>query len=135
MGNRHDHRSVEMEAYYAAGREADRLCHGYSRLERERTQELVRRYLPPPPAVVLDVGGGAGAYAYWLAGLGYTVHLVDAMPLHVEQAEQAAREHPLSPLASIRVGDARRLDQPTGSADAVLLLGPLYHLTDRADRV
>src|SRR4029453_27280 len=31
--------------------------------------------------------------------------------------------------------DARRLDQPDAGVDAVLLLGPLYHLTERADRV
>ena len=35
-----------------------------------------------------DVGGGPGLYACWLAGLGYEVHLVDATPLHVEQARQ-----------------------------------------------
>ena len=45
--------------------------------ERFRTQELLLRYLPAPPAVVLDVGGGTGQYATWLAALGYTVHLVD----------------------------------------------------------
>ncbi len=33
------------------------------------------------------------------------------------------------------VGDARDVDLPDGSVDAVLLLGPLYHLLDRAERV
>ena len=33
------------------------------------------------------------------------------------------------------VSDARSLDLPDGSADAVLLLGPLYHLASRADRI
>jgi ubiquinone/menaquinone biosynthesis C-methylase UbiE len=135
MADSREHLTAEMETYYAEGRGADRLSHGYSRLERERTEELLQRYLPPPPEVVLDVGGGSGVYAYWLAGLGYTVHLSDVMPLHVEQARQAAREHPAAPLAGIRVGDARRLEQPAESAGAVLLLGPLYHLTERSDRV
>jgi SAM-dependent methyltransferase len=85
--------------------------------------------------VVLDVGGGPGAYALWLAGLGYTVHLIDAVPRHVAQARQAAVAQPDRPLASAAVGDARRLAHPDGSADAVVLLGPLYHLTERADRV
>jgi ubiquinone/menaquinone biosynthesis C-methylase UbiE len=134
MADSHAPLTTEMETYYAEGREADRLASGYCRLERERTQELAQRYLPPPPGEVLDVGGGAGAYAYWLAGLGYTVHLVDAMPLHVEQAERAAREHPAARLASIRVGDARRLEQADESVDAVLLLGPLYHLTEQSER-
>lgn len=120
--------------YYAAGRERDRLFEGRSQLERVRTQELLARHLPPPPAVVLDVGGGPGVYARWLATQGYEVHLVDPVPLHVEQAaaDAALGDHLL---ASARIGDARRLEDPAMSTDAVLLMGPLYHLTERADRL
>ena len=56
------------------------------------------------------------------------------MPLHVEQAAAAARDAG-TPLASASAGDARNLRAADGSADAVLLLGPLYHLTSRPDRV
>ncbi|HSB60293.1 MAG TPA: class I SAM-dependent methyltransferase, partial [Vicinamibacteria bacterium] len=114
--------------------EQSRLDEDYFPLERARTQELVRRHLPPPPAAVLDVGGGAGAYAFWLAELGYEVHLVDPVPLHVEQARRSAAGRAAT-LASARVGDARALERDEASADAVLLLGPLYHLTERADRL
>jgi SAM-dependent methyltransferase len=69
-----------------------------------------------------------------VARKGYEVHLTDAVPLHVEQARVASARQPDCPLASAAVGDARRLDRPDG-ADAVLLLGPLYHLTGRADRL
>ena len=124
----------EVLGHYADGVEQDRLFQGRSRLERVRTQELLTRHLPPPPAVILDVGGGPGVYARWLAGQGYEVHLVDPVPLHVEQAisDTALGDQPL---ASARVGDARRLEQSARSADAVLLMGPLYHLTDRVDRL
>jgi ubiquinone/menaquinone biosynthesis C-methylase UbiE len=125
----------EILAHYDTGIERDRLSLNRSRLELARTQELLSRHLPSPPAVILDVGGGPGVYAYWLAGQGYAVHLVDAVPLHVEQALQAAQERADCPLASARVGDARHLEQPAASVDAVLLLGPLYHLTERADRL
>jgi len=47
------------------------------RLEMVRTQELLRRYLPPAPARILDIGGGPGSHARWLVKAGYTVHLVD----------------------------------------------------------
>ena len=63
------------------------------------------------------------------------MHLVDAVPLHVEQAQQASAQQPEFPLASATVGDARDLQVDDACADAVLLLGPLYHLTERADRV
>lgn len=124
----------KIESYYAQGGEQGRLDQGYFPLERARTQEIVLRYLPPPPAVVLDVGGAAGAYALWLAARGYEVHLVDPVPLHVEQATRAsaASDHPL---ASATIGDARALAREDASADAVLLLGPLYHLVERADRL
>jgi ubiquinone/menaquinone biosynthesis C-methylase UbiE len=127
--------STEIRAHYGSGYEARRLSKGTSQLERARTEELVKRYLPPPPAVVCDVGGGSGVYACWLAREGYEVHLVDAMPLHVEQARAASLEQPGYALASINLGDARRLEQAESSVDAVLLFGPLYHLTERSDRI
>jgi ubiquinone/menaquinone biosynthesis C-methylase UbiE len=54
--------------------------------------------------------------------------------LHVEQAAAASRDARV-PLAGISLGDARDLEAAANSFDAVLLLGPLYHLTDRRDRV
>src|SRR5262245_31660900 len=126
---------VEIDSHYVAGMEAGRLAQGSGRLELARTQEILRRFLPPPPAVVVDVGGGPGRYACWLASLGYEVHLYDPAPLHVVQAEEASKAQPNHPVASCTVGDARASNRPAESADAVLFLGPLYHLTDRADRV
>jgi ubiquinone/menaquinone biosynthesis C-methylase UbiE len=121
----------EIVAHYADGIERPRLTARPS-LELVRTQQLLGRVLPPPPARIVDVGGGPATYAVWLAGLGYEVHLVDAVPLHVAQALEIAADGPPFTAA---VGDARALDRADASADAVLLLGPLYHLTDRADRV
>jgi ubiquinone/menaquinone biosynthesis C-methylase UbiE len=119
-------------AYYEGGAETGRL-EGPGALELLRTQDIARRWLPPPPAVVLDVGGGPGVYARWLAGLGYEAHLVDISPAHIEQA-RAAQSSGGRPIASAAVGDARSLEHRDGSADAILLLGPLYHITDRAGR-
>jgi ubiquinone/menaquinone biosynthesis C-methylase UbiE len=118
----------EILDHYGEGGERTRLSAGSGLLELLRTQELLTRYLPPPPAIILDVGGGPGVYAAWLAEQGYEVHLVDPVPLHVEQAQGAGA-------ASATLGDARRLVWPDGSADGVLLLGPLYHLTERDDRI
>jgi SAM-dependent methyltransferase len=120
----------EIRAYYEAGLERDRLAQGYSRIELVRTQELLSRHLPAPPAKVLGVGGGPGAYAAWLADGGYEVKLVDATPLHVQQALELAAGR-----FDAAEGDARRLDEPDGSYDVVLLLGPLYHLLEREDRL
>jgi len=99
-----------------------------------RTRELLAAWLPSAPAEVLDVGGGAGVYALWLAGLGYTVDMVDAIPKHIAQALDASRRA-ASPLRTAQVGDARALAAADASVDVVLLLGPLYHLTESVDRL
>jgi ubiquinone/menaquinone biosynthesis C-methylase UbiE len=124
-----------IEAYYARGGERDRLAGGQGALELARTQVLLERFLPPPTAEIADVGGGPGRHAVWLASRGYRVHLVDPVPLHVEQARTAAGARPDTALASAEVGDARALQLPDASVDAVLLLGPLYHLPERTDRL
>lgn len=124
----------EVLRHYSAGIELDRLTRGMGRLEELRTWDVLGRWLPPAPAVVLDIGGGPGHYATRLAALRYDVHLLDAVPLHVEQARRSS-EASLRPLASARVGDARALPFDDASADVVLLMGPLYHLLERADRL
>jgi SAM-dependent methyltransferase len=119
--------------YYDRNPEESRLEQGAFRLEQERTRELLQRFMPPPPAVVVDVGGAAGAYALWLAEAGYPVHLLDRTARLVAEARRRSGRA-RHPLVSCRVGDARALDLSSGMADVVLLLGPLYHLTDPADR-
>ncbi len=121
--------------HYEEGREAERLLNSVGQIELVRTQELLSRYLPPPPATIFDVGGGTGIYAFWLAQQGYEVHLIDAVPLHIEQARRSSESQQERPLASMAVGDARHLNREEASVDVVLLLGPLYHLTDRSDRI
>jgi ubiquinone/menaquinone biosynthesis C-methylase UbiE len=121
--------------FYRDADEASRLQSGWFQLEHARTQELILRYLLPAPGTVIDAGGGAGVYACWLAARGYQVHLIDPVPKHVEWARAASSEQPDSRLVSAEVGDARHLQHTDNSADAVLLLGPLYHLVEREDRV
>ena len=125
----------EFFEHYASGYEAQRLQSGSSQIELARTQELVIRYLPPPPAVIFDVGGGPGVYACWLAKQGYEVHLIDVNPLHVELARRASQAQPDAPLESIEIGDARNLMRSNESVDVVLMFGPLYHLTEHIDRL
>jgi ubiquinone/menaquinone biosynthesis C-methylase UbiE len=122
----------EILEYYQHFSEASRLA-GVS-LEKIRTQELVSRFLEKQPMRILDVGGAAGVYSFWLSELGHEVHLVDASPRHIEQANEKVNTTGIK-LASIRAGDARALPFEDEAFDLVLLLGPLYHLTEREDRM
>jgi SAM-dependent methyltransferase len=125
----------DIAAHYELGLEETRLfVGGRPRLEYVRTLELLDRLLPPPPGRILDVGGATGVYAIPLCERGYEVHLVDPVPLHVERATELARTRSLTRMTAA-LGDARRLDADDVGYDAVLLLGPLYHLTDGDERV
>jgi ubiquinone/menaquinone biosynthesis C-methylase UbiE len=114
-------------SYYNEGREQDRL-RSTCRLEFLRTQELLLRHLPTPPASVVDIGGGAGIHAVPLQERGFDVTLIDPVDLHIQQARAAG-------VRVAALGDARHLQLKDESADATLLLGPLYHLTDTRDRI
>ncbi len=119
----------EIVAFYAKSHdEANRLsATPDGRLEMVRTQELLRRHLPPAPATVLDVGGGRAAHARWLAADGYHVHLVDPVQRHLDEARAVG--------CTVELGDARSLTADDASYDVALLLGPLYHLRDRHERL
>jgi ubiquinone/menaquinone biosynthesis C-methylase UbiE len=119
--------------YYENAPEESRLELDIFRLEEARSRELILRHLPEPPAVILDVGGAAGVYAFWLVELGYDVRLFDAVPRLVDVARKR-NETATHRLTSCAVADARSLPEPNDSADVVLMLGPLYHLVRATDR-
>lgn len=123
----------KIRSYYDQVPEESRLQTGAFQLEELRSRELILRHAPTPPAMVLDVGGAAGAYAFWLAEQGYDVQLVDAVPRLVEVA-RSRNERASHRLSSCTIADARALPAPDDSADMVLLLGPLYHLVQPEDR-
>ncbi|HEX5993529.1 MAG TPA: hypothetical protein VFY84_00165 [Jiangellales bacterium] len=76
-----DELRADIRDHYDSGQEDERLRQGRGRLELLRTQDVLRRWLPTPPAKVLDVGGASGVHAEWLATDGYDVELIDPVPL------------------------------------------------------
>lgn len=118
-------------ANYNAGIEVGRLHRGLGLIEFARTREILLEELPPPPAVIYDIGGAYGEYAFFLAERGYEVHLFDLAEEHIRLAkanEKAAL------LAAAEVADARSIPREAGAADAILLFGPLYHIVERNER-
>lgn len=122
----------EIIEYYTTQSESERL-NGLS-IEKLRTQELISRHLPAGNLKILDIGGGAGVYSFWLSEMGHSVYLVDALDKHVQQAIEYSKSSGIE-LETIQVGDARNLAFDDESFDIVLILGPLYHLTEQTDRV
>lgn len=99
--------------------------------------ELNRRYMDRyihPGERVLDIGGGPGRYSLYFAERGCDVTLVDLSAASLSFAREQAAARGLS----IRTHclDARDLSAlGEQKFDHVLLMGPLYHLLDEADRV
>jgi ubiquinone/menaquinone biosynthesis C-methylase UbiE len=112
-----------IQHYTEAQDEENRLARGIGRWEFLRTLAILSPYLERPQTVV-DVGGGTGVYALWLAGQGHDVHVVDLVPQHVQLLQDKARARSLV-LGSASVGDALSLSFSDRFADLVLLMGPL----------
>jgi ubiquinone/menaquinone biosynthesis C-methylase UbiE len=121
--------------YYSKGGEKNRLYEGAFQLERVRSQEIILRYLPKKKELkILDIGGGCGFYSFWLSRLGHKVYLADLVEKNIEIAKNIAKKKKLK-LGCIEVGDAKDLSFKDGYFDVVLMMGPLYHLTQKKDRL
>jgi ubiquinone/menaquinone biosynthesis C-methylase UbiE len=99
-----------------------------------RCKEIISRYLSSESMSILDCGGATGVFSFWLANQGHKVSLIDFVPKHIE----IAKEHENvggARLASITIGDARDLPYEDATFDLVLLMGLLYHLTEKAARI
>lgn len=121
-------------AGYNSGIEKGRLHRGLGLIEFERTKEVLLEKLPPAPAVIYDIGGGYGEYSFWLASLGYDVYLYDIANENIRMANEWGKELRIN-LKEMKVADARSIDRPTASADAILLFGPLYHIVEYEERI
>lgn len=120
-------------AGYNAGVETGRLHRDLGLIEFERTKEILLEELPKPPAVIYDIGGAYGEYSYWLAELGYEVHLFDLAQEHIRLARELAAGRAAA-LADLCVADARSIPRCDATADAILLFGPLYHIVEAEER-
>lgn len=123
-----------VEGFYDSNAERE-----WARLDAHRTEFAVTMralsdYLPTPPATILDVGGGPGRYSIALAQSGYDVTLLDLSSAELEFARAKAEEAEVA-LADYRHANALDLSELSpGSYDAVLLMGPLYHLLTEDER-
>jgi ubiquinone/menaquinone biosynthesis C-methylase UbiE len=103
------------------------------RMEFETTLRAMREFIPPHSAV-LDIGGGPGRYSIELAKAGHRVTLLDLSSGNVELARQKACDMGVQVDEFIQ-GNALDLSRfADATFDAVLLMGPLYHLVEPSDR-
>jgi SAM-dependent methyltransferase len=102
-----------------------------NRAEFTLTTELIDEYVVPG-ATVLDVGAGPGRYAEYLVGRGCDVGLTDLSARSLELFSQRVGS---AGVLFCRQGSATELGWVSpGAFDAVLMMGPLYHLVSRDER-
>jgi ubiquinone/menaquinone biosynthesis C-methylase UbiE len=112
----------------------------WKRFERHRTEfavtlKVLEEYLPSPPCSVLDIGGGPGQYSIELARRGYSVTLLDLSSQSLRIAEEKAQEEGVSLESYIHANALDMSEVESAYYDAVLLMGPLYHLLSKEERV
>ncbi|MDC8002788.1 class I SAM-dependent methyltransferase [Aureisphaera galaxeae] len=121
----------EIYDHYQEADEDGRLKRSKGILEFERSKQIIERFLHGRNMRILDVGGGTGAYSFWLAELGHQVILMDPMPSLIEVAKRNPRSKELH---EICLGDVREINSEETPHDLILCFGPFYHLTDSDQR-
>ena len=119
---------------YNKGIEKNRLRTDLGLIEFERTKEIILEKIPKTPVTIYDIGGGYGEYSWWLASLGHNVYLYDISKKNIEMAKEMINEYSGCMLKTMEVADARTIDRPDNSADAIILFGPLYHIVEYEER-
>ncbi len=120
----------KVQRYYEATDEWNRLETPAGRLEFERTKIVLQRHLRPH-SEILDLGGGPGRYTVLLAGLDHRVRLADLSEPQLQIARSKIEEAGVADrvLSVDRVSATDLGVYADASFDAVLCMGPFYHLT------
>ena len=127
-----ENNNTVLEYYEKYEQENERLKN--EPLEFVRTKEIISRFLPEKPIKIVDLCGASGHYSYWLAQKGHEVHLIDLSERHIKEAKNNETKYNVQ-LASIGCGDARSIKWEDETFDMVLLMGALYHLQEKEDRL
>ena len=122
---------------------ADRFVGHYDRLwGRVRTHVVdqhLRRHLPPPPADLVDVGGGAGHQSLPLARSGYRVSILDPSAAMLRRAEELLSTEPEDVRSRVQLvegpGEEAVSVLGRGRFAGVLCHGVLLYLDDPAPMV
>ncbi len=123
--------SKRISDFYNQASEERRLNTIMGGYEFERVKQLIQKYILKEPSTILDIGGGTGKYAEWLALQNHEVHLVDPILKHIKKAESRAKQ--LKNPFFFKQGNAQRLAYPDDFADLVIMHGPLYHLQQKKE--
>jgi S-adenosylmethionine-dependent methyltransferase len=124
----------DIQSFYDASAEKEGRRLEVHQLERDMTWHYLDKYLPRQ-GKILEIGAATGAYTVMLAKRGYPVTAVDFAPSLLEVCRKRAKAEGVGGKVTCITADGRDLSPVTASDyDAVLMMGPFYHLVLEADR-
>ena len=125
-------RKEALKNYYETHDEDARLRSRHGTVEFLTTVKYIEKYLKPGMRII-EIGAGTGVYSHYFAQRGYEVDAVEIMEYNIGIFK--ANTHP-GEKVTITQGDAIDLKGfEDGSYDITLLLGPMYHLYTKEDKL
>ena len=123
-----------LESYYNNYREEDRLSSQHGRVEYLTTMKYIHDALGDGrDKSILEIGAGTGRYSVTLAREGYAVTAVELVSHNLEiLCGKLSGEEPITVLQGNALDLSMLADD---SYDLTLLLGPMYHLYTREDKL
>jgi S-adenosylmethionine-dependent methyltransferase len=125
----------DIAAHYDGELERERSRLDRHQLEHDLTWRYLDQYLPTQGSI-LEVGAATGTYTLKLAKRGYSLTSVDLSATLLDECRVRLAGEGLEKQVRVAVADARDLSRITEKGfDAALLMGPLYHLVEKEDRM
>lgn len=125
-------RKEALKNYYETHDENSRLRSRHGTVEFLTTVKYIEKYLRPGMKII-EIGAGTGIYSHYFAQRGYYVDAVEIMEYNIEVFK--ANTHP-DEKVTVTQGDAIDLQGfEDGKYDITLLLGPMYHLYEKEDKL
>lgn len=118
--------------YYEHYDEDGRLCSKHGMVEYITTMNYIEKYLRPGMRV-LEIGAATGRYSHTLARKGYRVDAVELVEHNIEIFRQNT-----APGESVTITQGNAMDLAMfddNNFDITLLLGPMYHLFTKEDKL
>ena len=118
--------------YYSNNDEEGRLLSKHGSVEFLTTMRYIDKYIKPGDKV-LEIGAGTGRYSHALARQGYEVDALELVEYHIDIFKKNTQPNEK---ITIRQGNALDLsDFADNKYDITLLLGPMYHLYTKEDKI
>jgi 2-polyprenyl-3-methyl-5-hydroxy-6-metoxy-1,4-benzoquinol methylase len=120
-----------MNTHYNQINEDARLTSRRGQVEYLTTLKYIKKYLKQGMKII-EIGAGTGCYSHYFAQNGYEVDAIELVQYNIDMFKKKTQ---IGEKIAIELGNALDLSKyKTGTYDITLLLGPMYHLFDRADK-